>query len=184
EFTREDLVGFVARQLEENGVNPDSVGLEVTESVVMEDPERAGRQLAELKALGVHLALDDFGTGYSSLSYLQRFPLDSVKIDRSFVWNISASQKNLEIVRTVLNLSETRGMQVIAEGIETEEQLQQLRALGCRCTHTAGAGRQPPKISPCAAGRSPAGRPGIFAVGVMSYPTGVPARNRRERPRR
>jgi diguanylate cyclase (GGDEF)-like protein len=132
EFSREDLVEFVARQLRETGADPACVSLEVTESAMMEDPGRASRLLSELKALGVHLALDDFGTGYSSLSYLQKLPLDSVKIDRSFVWNISASRKNLEIVRTVLNLTQTLGMKVIAEGIETEEQLQLLRSLGCR----------------------------------------------------
>ncbi|PYQ11095.1 MAG: hypothetical protein DMH00_09205 [Acidobacteria bacterium] len=132
DFSQEDLVDFVARQLHETGVDPASISLEVTESVMMENPERASRILSELKKLRVNLSLDDFGTGYSSLSYLQKFPLDSVKIDRSFIWNISASQKNLEIVRTVVSLTETLGMEVVAEGIETEEQLQLLRSLGCR----------------------------------------------------
>ncbi|HYS05934.1 MAG TPA: bifunctional diguanylate cyclase/phosphodiesterase [Candidatus Dormibacteraeota bacterium] len=132
ELSQADLVDVVERILRETGVTPACVSLEVTESVMMEDPERAIGILTGLKKLGVKLSLDDFGTGYSSLGYLHKFPLDSVKIDRSFVWNMSASRKNLEIVRTVLRFAENLGMRVVAEGIETREQMQQLLDLGCR----------------------------------------------------
>ncbi len=132
ELSQADIVEVVEAVLKSTGVPPACVSLEVTESVMMEDPEKAIAILTGLKTLGVKLSLDDFGTGYSSLSYLHRFPLDSVKIDRSFVWNMSTSRKNLEIVRTVLRLAETLGMRVVAEGIETKEQMLQLRRLGCR----------------------------------------------------
>jgi len=132
EFSQPDIVDFVDGVLRETRVPPASVSLEVTESVMMEAPERAIEILTGMKKLGVRLSLDDFGTGYSSLSYLHRFPLDSVKIDRSFVWNMSSSLKNVEIVRTVVRLAQTLNMRVVAEGIETEEQLQQLRKLSCR----------------------------------------------------
>ena len=132
ELSQPDIVDVVERILRETGVIPAAVSLEVTESVMMEDPDRAIEILSGMKKLGVKLSLDDFGTGYSSLSYLHKFPLDSVKIDRSFVWNMAASPKNVEIVRTVLRLAENLGMRVVAEGIETKEQMQQLRDLGCR----------------------------------------------------
>jgi EAL domain-containing protein (putative c-di-GMP-specific phosphodiesterase class I) len=98
----------------------------------MENAEMAARLLKRLKALGVQLSIDDFGTGYSSLSYLHRFPVNTLKIDRSFVGRIGEAAENIEIVRTVISLAENMGMEVVAEGIETLSQLTQLRKLKCQ----------------------------------------------------
>jgi EAL domain-containing protein (putative c-di-GMP-specific phosphodiesterase class I) len=98
----------------------------------MENPEVAAVTLAKLRALGVFLSIDDFGTGYSSLSYLNRFPLDILKIDRSFISTMNHSEDNLQIVKTIVTLAGNLGMQVIAEGVETEDQLNQLRLLKCQ----------------------------------------------------
>jgi EAL domain-containing protein (putative c-di-GMP-specific phosphodiesterase class I) len=105
--------------------------LEVTESVAMADAERARVVLAELKALGVRISLDDFGTGYSSLSYLQRLPVDTLKIDRSFVVAMEQNAECREIVRTVLNLAATLELEAIAEGAETAREIDELVSLGC-----------------------------------------------------
>lgn len=104
--------------------------LEITESVIMENPEAAKTMLEQLKAMGVHLLIDDFGTGYSSLSYLHRFPIDTVKIDQSFISHMSTDSESAEIVRAIVSLAHNLGMNVIAEGIERVEQWQQLRSLG------------------------------------------------------
>jgi EAL domain-containing protein (putative c-di-GMP-specific phosphodiesterase class I) len=98
----------------------------------MENPEVAAVTLARLRGLGLLLSIDDFGTGYSSLSYLNRFPLDILKIDRSFISTMNQSDENLQIVKTIVTLAGNLGMQVIAEGVETEEQLSQLRLLKCQ----------------------------------------------------
>jgi EAL domain-containing protein (putative c-di-GMP-specific phosphodiesterase class I) len=105
--------------------------LEITESVVMENAETAAAMLVQLRTLGVQLSIDDFGTGYSSLSYLHRFPVSTLKIDRSFIGRMGAGDENAEIVRTIITLANNLGMQVIAEGVETEAQLAHLRALNC-----------------------------------------------------
>ena len=99
--------------------------------MVMLNPERAKTTLRELKALGVRIAMDDFGTGYSSLSYLHKLPLDALKVDRSFVSQIESDAEKLEIVRTIITLAHNLGLEVIAEGIETREQMFILRELGC-----------------------------------------------------
>jgi EAL domain-containing protein (putative c-di-GMP-specific phosphodiesterase class I) len=117
--------------LDQTGLPPQSLHLEVTESTVMPDPVFAATLMGRLKSLGLKLALDDFGTGYSSLSYLHRFPLDKLKIDRSFVAQMAQDTEQLEIVRTIVNLGHNLGLQVIAEGIETVEQVRLLRKLGC-----------------------------------------------------
>jgi diguanylate cyclase (GGDEF)-like protein len=130
-FGRPDLVQHVARMLQETGLNPHSLRLEITESVAMADAERARTILAELKALGVRISLDDFGTGYSSLSYLQRFPVDTLKIDRTFVAAMDQNEECREIIRTVLNLGVTLNLEVIAEGAETAAQVDDLTALAC-----------------------------------------------------
>lgn len=104
--------------------------LEITESAIMENTELAQTMLEQLKAMGVQLLIDDFGTGYSSLSYLHRFPIDTVKIDQSFVSQMSSDHESAEIVRAIVTLAHNLGMTVIAEGIETAEQLSQLRSLG------------------------------------------------------
>ena len=132
QLAQPDLVERIEEVLHESQLNPWHLKLEVTESVVMENPEVAAVTLAKLRALGVFLSIDDFGTGYSSLSYLNRFPLDILKIDRSFISTMNQTDENLQIVKTIVTLAGNLGMQVIAEGVETEEQLHQLRLLKCQ----------------------------------------------------
>ena len=127
-----DLVENIRDILDETHVDPKHLKLEITESAVMENAEMAARLLKRLKALGVQLSIDDFGTGYSSLSYLHRFPVNTLKIDRSFVGRIGEAAENIEIVRTVISLAENMGMEVVAEGVETLSQLTQLRKLKCQ----------------------------------------------------
>ncbi|MBC7930299.1 MAG: EAL domain-containing protein, partial [Rubrivivax sp.] len=131
QFSQSSLLSKVAMILQETGVKPHTVKLEITESVVMENIDTATDMLQQLRDLGVKLAIDDFGTGYSSLSYLHRFPIDTLKIDRSFVTRMSENNENTEIVRTVVVLAQNLGMDVVAEGVETNEQLVLLQKLGC-----------------------------------------------------
>jgi len=131
-FGQPDIVQQVASVLEETGLEPHNLRLEITESVAMADAERARTILIELKALGVRISLDDFGTGYSSLSYLQRFPVDTLKIDRSFIVGMDQNNECREIVRTILNLAGTLGLDVIAEGTETASQVDNLERLECK----------------------------------------------------
>lgn len=126
------LVSDIREILEETHVEARYLKLEITESAVMENAEMAARILNRLKELGVQLSIDDFGTGYSSLSYLHRFPVNTLKIDRSFVGRIGEAAENIEIVRTVVSLAENMGMEVVAEGVETLSQLMQLRKLKCQ----------------------------------------------------
>jgi len=131
QFTQVDLVDYVEHVLRETGLEADSLKLEITESVLMEHTTAVMTMLRRLHALGVQLSLDDFGTGYSSLSYLHRFPLQILKIDRSFIGGMNADSKNAEIVRAIVALARNLGMEVVAEGIETAEQLTTLRTLQC-----------------------------------------------------
>jgi diguanylate cyclase (GGDEF)-like protein/PAS domain S-box-containing protein len=126
-----DLVGQIAEVLRETGLEPSRLRLEITESVVMERPEVVSTMLQELRQLGVKLSIDDFGTGYSSLAYLQRFPADTLKIDRSFVSPMGNLGENSEIARTIVTIGHNLGMRVVAEGVETAEQLAHLRGLSC-----------------------------------------------------
>jgi diguanylate cyclase (GGDEF)-like protein len=125
-----DLLDRIKEALATSKLNPHCLKLEITESVVMENAEAAALMFKQLRALGVQLSIDDFGTGYSSLSYLHRFPLNYLKIDRSFVTRLTTDNDNA-IVKTISTLARNLGMEVIAEGIETEEQHQQLKMLGC-----------------------------------------------------
>ena len=131
QFQQPDLVKRVSDVLRETGLEPRFLNLEITESILMDNVETAVRMMKELRALGVQLSIDDFGTGYSSLSYLHRFPMNALKIDRSFVSHTNDNNENTEIVRTIVMLARNLGMEVIAEGIETEEHLLKLFLLGC-----------------------------------------------------
>jgi FOG: EAL domain len=121
----------VAAALEGSGLDPGCLVLELTESVLMDDPDRAAATLNELKQLGVRLAIDDFGTGYSSLAYLQRFPIDILKIDRSFVARVLGGPEDAALAHAIIKLGQTLHLDVVAEGIETDGQLNELRKLGC-----------------------------------------------------
>jgi diguanylate cyclase (GGDEF)-like protein len=132
QFSQPNLVANVQTILEETKVDPALIKLELTESSTMAAPERALRVLSELKSLGLQLSMDDFGTGYSSLSYLHRFPIDILKIDRSFVSGLIDNPESRQIVTTILALAEGMSIEVVAEGIETREQSLELKRLGCR----------------------------------------------------
>jgi diguanylate cyclase (GGDEF)-like protein/PAS domain S-box-containing protein len=131
QFADTDLMGLVAGVLEENQLDPPSLEIELTESLVMANVDLGIHTMHELKALGVKLSIDDFGTGYSSLAYLKRFPVDTLKIDQSFVRDIAASHDDAAMVGAIISLAHDLRMQVIAEGVETEEQLDYLRLRGC-----------------------------------------------------
>jgi diguanylate cyclase (GGDEF)-like protein/PAS domain S-box-containing protein len=131
QFLQPRLVDEVAEILETTGVDPAQICLEITESLAMSDVEWVTQVLLGLKGLGVRVAIDDFGTGYSSLGYLKRFPVDVVKIDRSFVDGLDKSAVDTAIVAAVIGLASAVGMTTVAEGVETEAQLDKLRALGC-----------------------------------------------------
>jgi diguanylate cyclase (GGDEF)-like protein len=126
-----DLVHEIAEALRESGLDPASLKLEITESVVMQDAPSTLAKLHALRELGIQLAMDDFGTGYSSLGYLKRFPVDTLKIDRSFVKGIGHNPEDRAIVRAVVEVARSLHLSVTAEGIETAEQVAQLRTLGC-----------------------------------------------------
>lgn len=128
---RPDLVDHVATALEKTGLDPRQLKLEITETAIMENADASIETLRGLKRLGVRLSIDDFGTGYSSLSYLHRFPIDTLKIDRSFVNSLERSIENSEIVRTIVYLAKALNLDVVAEGIESIRQLNQLQVLGC-----------------------------------------------------
>ena len=132
QFIQPDLVEQVVRTLRETGLDPRSLGVEFTESVAMQDVARTALVLKELKTLGVYTSVDDFGTGYSSLSHLRRLPLDILKLDRSFVSEMLNGNESGEIVHTIISLAHILGMAVVAEGVETVEQANHLRALGCK----------------------------------------------------
>jgi diguanylate cyclase (GGDEF)-like protein len=131
QFSQPDLIEDIELVLRETGLDPRRLKLEITESVIMENPEVAVAMLHRLKALGTRLVIDDFGTGYSSLSYLLRFPADTLKIDRSFVAALGKGGKNEAIVGAIVSLGRSLEMDVVAEGVETEEQREILRGLGC-----------------------------------------------------
>ncbi len=126
-----DLQALVRRALADSHLAPDRLCLELTESVLLDDEEHTASVLGGLKSLGVKLAMDDFGTGYSSLTYLQRLPLDTVKIDRSFVAGLDSDPGHSAIVSSVVRISDVLDLDVIAEGVETPSQHVALRSLGC-----------------------------------------------------
>jgi EAL domain-containing protein (putative c-di-GMP-specific phosphodiesterase class I) len=129
QFLDPDLVDFIRDSL--NGGCPGALALELTETALMEDPDRAAETLRRLHVLGTRIYLDDFGTGFSSLSHLQKFPIDALKIDRSFVSRLSQDAPDQEIVRAIIGLARSLGKGVVAEGIETPGQADRLRLMGC-----------------------------------------------------
>jgi len=131
EFRNEDFLEGVRAILEETGLSPHYLGLELTESVLMQHAKFTVPVLKELKAMGVRLAIDDFGTGYSSLSYLRQFPIDTLKVDQSFVNGINADTDDATIINAVINMGSNLNHRVIAEGVETVEQVAFLQAHGC-----------------------------------------------------
>ncbi len=134
QFSDEGLVGQVADVLEETGLAPACLKLEITESVLMVNAQLALTRLAQLRAMGIGISMDDFGTGYSSLSYLQRFPIDTLKIDQSFIGAMAHTIEGAEIVRAILNLGKALHLEVIAEGAESVVQVDMLRDMGCPLT--------------------------------------------------
>jgi diguanylate cyclase (GGDEF)-like protein/PAS domain S-box-containing protein len=131
QFSDPELVARIEDALRASGLDPAALVVEITESAIMESAAAAVDLMARIKRLGVRIHVDDFGTGYSSLSYLHRFPLDALKVDRSFVASMTCSDEARAIVRSILGLADTLKLSVIAEGIESHEQLAQLRGLGC-----------------------------------------------------
>jgi EAL domain-containing protein (putative c-di-GMP-specific phosphodiesterase class I) len=131
QFRRRSVHSAVAAAIDAAGIMPNSLDLELTESILLGDTEDVVAQLHGLRDLGVTLSLDDFGTGYSSFSYVRNFPLDRLKIDRSFVQGLGSNQSDLAIVRTIIDLGHILGLRVVAEGVETSAQLALLQAEGC-----------------------------------------------------
>jgi PAS domain S-box-containing protein len=131
EFAQPDLATEIRKSLEESGVDPSCLQLEITETIAMRDAEKSGHVLSQLKALGVCLSIDDFGTGYSSLSRLRRIPVDTLKIDRAFISNMDSDPESREIVRIIIVLAHNLGLKVVAEGTETEAQVNLLKQLNC-----------------------------------------------------
>jgi EAL domain-containing protein (putative c-di-GMP-specific phosphodiesterase class I) len=131
QFHHPDLVGLVAQALSANRLQPQLLGLEITESAAMTDAASAIATMSDLRALGVGLSLDDFGTGYSSLSHLKRFPIEHLKIDRSFVNDITSDPDSAAICNAVIGLAHSLALRVIAEGVETPAQMHYLRRQGC-----------------------------------------------------
>ncbi|MEP6789298.1 MAG: EAL domain-containing protein, partial [Acidobacteriota bacterium] len=131
QFQQKELLDIVSRALNESGLPPKYLILEITESFMMQDTEATIAKLHELKKLGVRLAIDDFGTGYSSLSYLQRFPIDILKIDKSFIDKLGQGREGNAVTRAIIMMGDSLNLKTIAEGIEHPEQINELQLLGC-----------------------------------------------------
>jgi EAL domain-containing protein (putative c-di-GMP-specific phosphodiesterase class I) len=131
QFTQSELVADVQRILKDTGLAPESLELEITESMLMDNPERAAGILRELRVAGVQLAIDDFGTGYSSLSYLKRFPVNTIKIDRSFIQDVPADADDVAITHAIIAMGRSLRLSVVAEGVETAAQAEFLQVHGC-----------------------------------------------------
>jgi EAL domain-containing protein (putative c-di-GMP-specific phosphodiesterase class I) len=131
QFQQAGLAQRIQAALERSSLPPACLEIEITESTVMRDTGEAANVLRSLKALGVALSIDDFGTGYSSLSYLKRFPIDVLKIDRSFVSDVTADPNDAAITRAIIALAHTLNLEAVAEGVETAEQVAFLRENGC-----------------------------------------------------
>ena len=131
QFTQPNLVAMIANALKESGLSAKYLELEITEGTVMDSPQKAIDTMLQIRAMGIHLSLDDFGTGYSSLAYLKKFPLNTLKIDKAFVDDIETSEQGRNMVATIVTIAHNLGMQVVAEGVETNQQLSFLSGLRC-----------------------------------------------------
>jgi PAS domain S-box-containing protein len=131
QFVEADLAEVIGGIIEQTATDPGTVHLEITETIAMGDADQAFKVLLQLKALGIHLSIDDFGTGYSSLSRLPRFPVDALKIDRVFIAQMNNDRDSYEIVRLIIMLAHNMGLKVVAEGCETEQQVAEIKRLGC-----------------------------------------------------
>jgi EAL domain-containing protein (putative c-di-GMP-specific phosphodiesterase class I) len=131
QFQDPELMEDIEAAVHSSGIDPRLLQLEITESVVMQEPEATVFKLRALKALGINLAVDDFGTGYSSLAYLKRFPIDVLKIDRAFVGGLADGEHDVAIVQTVVSLAKALGLRTTAEGIEEQAQWELLEEFGC-----------------------------------------------------
>src|SRR5438270_5707147 len=131
QLAQPDFVATVARALETTGANPRQLCLEITEAALIEDFDVVRRQLAKVREMGVRLAVDDFGTGYSSVGYVRQFPLDSVKIDKSFVQGLTAGAEDAAIAQAIIKMAHALGLSTVAEGVESAEELARLQQLGC-----------------------------------------------------
>ena len=132
QFSELSEIDQLATIIEQSGVDPAYIKLEITETLLVEEPDHAAAALKKIKGLGVSIAIDDFGTGYSSLSYLHQYPLDTLKIDRSFVINMDKSENSRRIVSSVVQLALALEMDIVAEGVEEKTQMDALRELGCQ----------------------------------------------------
>jgi len=131
QFLQPDLTEKLTGILRETGLSADSIALEITESMIMENLDSTVKTMEKLRATGFHIHIDDFGTGYSSLSYLHRFPVTALKIDRTFISKLSASGDNREIIMSIVSLAKNLNLNVIAEGVELSHQLSNIREMNC-----------------------------------------------------
>ena len=131
QFSQQDLLAFLTGILADTGLDPKLLKLEITENLLVKDYQRANKCLRKFRELGGKVSIDDFGTGYSSLSYLKRMPVDQIKIDRSFVAEIATNKKDAAITEAIITMAHGLGLDVIAEGVETQEQMQILKQLNC-----------------------------------------------------
>jgi len=156
-----DFAATVARALETAGANPRHLCLEITEAALIEDMDVVRRALANIRDMGVRLAVDDFGTGYSSVGYVRQFPLDSVKIDKSFVQGLTAGAEDAAIAQAIIKMAHALGLSTVAEGVETAEELSRLQQLGC--DHVQGFYFAAPLTADAVDGLIRAGRELAFA---------------------
>ena len=131
QFSEPDLLETIEQVLAAADLPPDCLKLELTESSIMKNPDQAIAKMEILRTKGIHFSIDDFGTGYSSLIYLKRFPIDTLKIDRSFVTDCPTSKDDQEIIKTIISMAQSLNLDTVAEGVETEEQLDFLIRQGC-----------------------------------------------------
>ena len=150
QFARADFVDTVVRALAVTGLPPERLELELTETVVMQAMEDVAQKISNLRQIGVAISMDDFGTGYSSLGYLRQLRIDGLKIDRSFISNIPQDENAVSLTRALISLAHGLGMQVVVEGVETRDQLEAVRGMGCDIAQGYYLGRPVPGVVPVA----------------------------------